>query len=125
MQWNLSGAGPVYIQLAYAIKTAIARGELIAGSRIPGVRELAAEAAVNPNTMQRAIMLLQDEGLVATERTAGSFVTEDGGKISVLAEELGLEMARRYLADLRLIGRQDEAENLLDKAREAENGQSD
>lgn len=51
------------------------------GTRLPSVRELAFEAAVNPNTMQRALTALEEEGLVYAESTAGRFVTSDGEAI--------------------------------------------
>ena len=80
---------PVYIQIAEIIKLRILRGEYPPGTRIPSVRELAQEAAVNPNTMQRALALVKSEGLLITRRTTGRTVTE--------YQEL-IQLTRRTLA---------------------------
>ena len=81
MRWNIRSDAPVYSQLVEHIKLAIVSGEFPLGSRLPSVRELAAEAGVNPNTMQRAFAELEREGLVLTQRTAGRTVTEDALRI--------------------------------------------
>ena len=64
MQWQIQGDRPIYIQLLEQIKLGIISGVLPAGSRLPSVRDLAAEAKVNPNTMQKALDELGREGLV-------------------------------------------------------------
>ena len=76
MQWNLSDNRPIYLQLMDTITLAITSGALPAGSRLPSVRELAAQAGVNPNTMQRALSELERSGLLYSQRTAGRFVTD-------------------------------------------------
>ena len=55
----------------------IVSGQLAAGEKVPPVRELAAQAGVNPNTMQRALAEMEREGLMFTNRTSGRYVTED------------------------------------------------
>ncbi len=77
MQWKLEGSSPVYLQLMAHIRHAVLTGEYPPGARIPPVRELAMEANVNPNTMQRALLALEQEGLLVTYSTAGRFVTND------------------------------------------------
>ena len=72
MQWNITAGRPVYLQLIEQIELAIVTGEYPAGSRIPPVRELAAQAGVNPNTMQRALQELESRGLLQAQRTAGA-----------------------------------------------------
>lgn len=76
MPWEFSSEGPIYLQAAEVIRRRILTGEYPPGSAIPSVRELGQEAAVNPNTMQKAMALLEQEGLVYTQRTAGRRVTE-------------------------------------------------
>ena len=72
---------PIYTQLVYQIKFAIVSGELSPGERMAGVRDLAADAGVNPNTMQRALAELERLELIRTQRTAGRTVTEDLARI--------------------------------------------
>ena len=89
MPWNFTADTPIYLQIAEIIKLRILRGEYPPGTRLPSVRELAQEAAVNPNTMQRALELLKEEGLLVTRRTTGRTVTEHQNLI---------QWARRALA---------------------------
>ena len=78
MQWQLRGDRPIYQQLMEQLTEQIVSGQLGAGDKVPPVRELAAEAGVNPNTMQRALADLEREGLMYTNRTSGRYVTESG-----------------------------------------------
>ena len=82
MSWSFTSDSPIYLQIAEIIKFRILRGEYPPGTRIPSVRELAQEAAVNPNTMQRALALLKSEGLLITRRTTGRTVTEHQEPVS-------------------------------------------
>ena len=77
MQWKFSGGSPVYRQIIDQIRSAVVAGEFAPGDRIPAVRELAARAQVNPNTMQRALLELEREGLLVTDGTLGRYVTRD------------------------------------------------
>ena len=90
MQWKIDGSAPIYSQLVEQIKLGIVSGEWIPGQRVPAVRELAVDAGVNPNTMQRALQELERQGLLFSQRTSGRFVTEDTEMI---------EDAKRTLAD--------------------------
>ena len=82
MEWNIAPDRPVYLQLIEQMERAIAAGAYQPGERLPGVREMAAGAAVNPNTMQRALQELETRGLVNTQRTAGRSVTADEARIA-------------------------------------------
>ena len=77
MAWDLDADRPIYTQLVERIQTQIVSGHYSPGDRLPSVRELAAEAAVNPNTMQKAFAELERSGLIITQRTNGRTVTED------------------------------------------------
>ena len=77
MEWKLEDSRPIWIQLWEQLARRIATGAYPPGSRLPSVRELAAEAGVNPNTMQRALAQLEQEGLCRADRTAGRLVTGD------------------------------------------------
>ena len=77
MEWKLTDNRPIWLQLSEQMARRIITGVYPPGSRLPSVRELAAEAGVNPNTMQRALAQLEQEGLAWADRTAGRIVTQD------------------------------------------------
>ena len=104
MNWNITAGRPVYVQLVEQLELALVAGEFPPGSRIPPVRELAADAGVNPNTMQRALAQLEAEGLVRTERTTGRFVTEDTALLEKLRDETARAVTAEYLEKMRGIG---------------------
>ena len=83
---------------------ALAAGVYPPGGHLDSVRDLAAAAGVNPNTMQRALAQLETEGLVRTERTAGRYVTEDTALIEELRAATAREIAAEFLARMRGIG---------------------
>ena len=104
MDWKLADGRPIWVQLHEQLRQRIATGVYPRGSRMPSVRELAAEAGVNPNTMQRALAQLEADGLVVTNRTAGRTVTEDGVVLSRICIELANERIREYLQSMALLG---------------------
>jgi len=67
----------IYLQLADAVCDLILRGVYPQGGKIPSVRELAAEAGVNPNTILRTVSHLTDQGILFNQRGVGTFVSED------------------------------------------------
>jgi DNA-binding transcriptional regulator YhcF (GntR family) len=77
MAWSFSSTKPVYIQIAERIITSVISGEYKSGEQIPSVRQLALEAAVNPNTVQHAFSELESEGIIVSRGTLGRFVTDD------------------------------------------------
>ena len=95
---------PIYIQLVEKIRLEIISGKLKSGERIPSVRELALTARVNPNTMQKALVELENEGLVYTERTNGKFVTDNRELIEKIKKESAKEKANTYVNDMSNIG---------------------
>ena len=101
MNWKFSGDRPVYQQIMALIRGAILRGELPPGGKIPSVRDLAAEAQVNPNTMQRATTELEREGLLVSGGTSGRTVTENPQVLEQLRdrtlEELARECAEKFM----------------------------
>lgn len=116
MNWNLSDGKPIWMQLHEQLTQRIATGVYPKGSRMPTVRELAAEAGVNPNTMQRALAQLEADGLVITNRTAGRTVTEDGTILSEICMRLADAKIREYLNSMALLGfTKKEAVELLEK----------
>lgn len=104
MPWEFREDAPIYTQLIAQIQQRIVGGQLSAGARLPSVRDLAAEAGVNPNTMQRALTELEREGLVHSQRTAGRFVTEDAARIRQLREDLARQQVKDFLEGMFQLG---------------------
>ena len=71
MEWKIDNNKPVYIQLVEQLKVKIISGEIELDSKLDSVRSLAADAMVNPNTMQKALAELEREGFVYSKRTSG------------------------------------------------------
>lgn len=93
MPWNFDNEKPIYAQLLERIQMQIVSGTYQPGSKLPSVRDLAAEASVNPNTMQKAFAELERSGLILTQRTSGRTVTED----TTLIKEVQRELAKKYI----------------------------
>lgn len=124
MAWELDSGRPIYLQLQEELELRIVTGVYPAGSQLPGVRILAQEAAVNPNTMQKALQELEREGLVFAQRTSGRFVTEDTQMVKQLRERLALAQARAFLEGMEKLGlTPQEAMALIEKAKEEEDTQ--
>ena len=95
---------PIYAQLVERLKAKILAGSYPPGGHLDSVRDLAAAAGVNPNTMQRALAQLEAEGLIRTERTNGRFVTEDTELIEQLRAAAARNLAAEFLEQMRSIG---------------------
>ena len=104
MSWEFRGDVPIYTQLTDRLRRRIVSGDLPPGERLPSVRELSAQAGVNPNTVQRAMAEMERLGLVHSQRTAGRFVTEDETVIRSLRAELAREQIDTFLAGMRQLG---------------------
>lgn len=104
MQWQFSNEMPIYSQLVEQIKIGIVSGMFPSGERLPSVRDLATEAGVNPNTMQRAMTELERDGLVYSQRTAGRFVTEDHAVIEAAKRDLAQRHIHAFLAAMLRLG---------------------
>lgn len=108
MKWEFSNDAPIYAQLIDQIKVGIVSGAFPPGERLPSVRDLATEAGVNPNTMQRALTELERDGLVYSQRTAGRFVTEDKAMIAEAKRGLAERHIKMFLAAMTHLGYQSE-----------------
>lgn len=95
---------PIYLQIVSEIKKQIISGKLVPGERIPSVRELALTYKVNPNTMQKALIELEEEGLIKTERTNGKFVTEDEKIITKIKNDYAENLTQNYLSEMISLG---------------------
>lgn len=122
MAWQLENDRPIYAQLVEKMKLRIISGYFSPGDKIPSVRELAAEAGVNPNTMQKAFVELERSGLVQTYRTSGRMVTEDTERIQAIKMEIAAEMVESFLKQMKELGySKEEAAALFAKACEEGN----
>ena len=104
MTWSFVPDRPIYLQLQDILKLSIVSGQQPPGSKLPAVRDLAIEAAVNPNTVQRALAELERDGLVHAQRTSGRFVTEDTEVIGKMKNELAMELVEAFLKKMAAIG---------------------
>ena len=108
MEWVFESGQPIYQQLIQILSIRIANGTYPPGSRVPAVRELALEAGVNPNTMQRALAELERDELLCTRRTSGRFVTEDQERLGLLRYQLAGGFVTDLCGRLRKLGLNDE-----------------
>mgnify|MGYP003295798946 CR=1 FL=1 len=104
MEWKFTGDRPVYQQIMAGIRGAVLRGELSPGQKVPSVRDLAAQAQVNPNTMQRALNELEREGLLVGCGTSGRTVTTDKEILTAMRERILTELARECAEKFMLFG---------------------
>ena len=122
MPWNLDPQRPIYAQIIERVQLDIVTGHYAPGSRLPSVRELAAQAAVNPNTMQRALSELEGSGLIYAQRTSGRCVTEDTARIRQAKEKLASMQVREFIRKMQELGmnREEIAELFQEIIREEE-----
>ncbi len=104
MPWDLKSDRPIYTQLVEQIELMIFSGIYPPGSKLPSVRDMAQVAAVNPNTMQRALVKLEEDGLIVTHRTSGRSITEDGDMIKMAKTKLAEEQVAEFLEKMQKLG---------------------
>lgn len=104
MSWNLSSERPIYAQIMERITLDIVSGIYLPGARLPSVRDLAQDAGVNPNTMQKALSELERTGLVISKRTSGRFITEDLTMVEKTKQNLASMQIREFLEKMEHIG---------------------
>ncbi len=103
MEWQIAAGRPVYIQLVEQLERAVVTGVYPPGERVPAVRDLAAQAQVNPNTMQRALAEMESRGLLVTQRTSGRTVTSDTALIAKTRQALAASLAQDFLAQAKAL----------------------
>jgi len=104
MDFTIQSSRPIWQQLTEQLRRRIVTGVYPPGSRFPAVRELAAEAGVNPNTMQRSVSQLETDGLVITNRTLGRTVTDRVETLEEMRQTLALERTEEYFSDMKELG---------------------
>ena len=102
--WEFKDDRPIYLQIIEYVKLRIISGEYAPGGKLLSVRELAAEASVNPNTMQKALGELEREGLVFTRRTMGRFITEDKNMIEGIKKGLAMGHVHAFFEKMQSMG---------------------
>ncbi len=100
MAWSFTADKPVYLQIAKRITGLVLSGEYKSGEQIPSVRQLALEAAVNPNTVQHAFSYLEDEGIIISQGTLGRFVTEDLTVIENCRKKMAEQMINEFVKNI-------------------------
>lgn len=125
MNWQFDDGIPIYSQLIKQIKQRIVTGSFLPGERLPSVRDMATDAGVNPNTMQRALTELEREGLVYSQRTAGRFVTEDKKLIEEARRGLAGSHIKFFLRAMTRLGyEKDEILALVRREADSKEGES-
>ncbi len=115
--WNLDSNTAIYSQIVDIISDKIISGDYPIASRLPSVRNLAKEAGVNPNTMQKALTKLEEKGIVNTIRTSGRFVTEDKALINKIKLDSANKISTDYLDKMTALAFSlDETEEIITKA---------
>ena len=104
MPWNLDSSRPIYLQMIERVQMDIITGRYQPGDKLPSVRDLAQEAAVNPNTMQKALSELERSGLIYSQRTSGRFITEDKELIHQMKKELAAAEVSAFVAHMKQLG---------------------
>ena len=104
MQWEFNSDRAIYAQIIEQMKLFIVSGVFKPGDKVASVRELASEAGVNPNTMQKALSELERTGLLFSNRTSGRFITEDISMIQQIKKEIANENIRNFLKNMEKIG---------------------
>lgn len=95
---------PIYLQLVDNFKHRIVSGDLMAGSKLESVRDLALSFEVNPNTMQRALAELERDGLVYADRTVGRFITDNKELINKMRESVAQKIINQFIQQMKSLG---------------------
>ena len=126
MAWALDSGRPIYAQIIERVQLAIITGHYKPGEKLPSVRELASEAAVNPNTMQKALSELEQSGLLYTQRTSGRFITEDEKLLKKMKMDLATEHIHQFFEQMHHLGFSDEETlELIRETLRRENNETD
>ncbi|MCR4934708.1 MAG: GntR family transcriptional regulator [Lachnospiraceae bacterium] len=104
MMWEFTNDRPIYLQLIDQIKLRVINGTYKPGDKVPSVREIAMEAGVNPNTVQRAFLELERSGILSTQRTLGRFVTDKETDIENNRDDMAKEQVEIFVGKMKELG---------------------
>ena len=122
MDWNFKNGIPIYTQIVDELTMRIASGAYAPGEKLDSVRDMAMDAGVNPNTMQRALSEIERRGLVYSERTSGRFVTRDENVLKELHKKLAGRYLDEFVEKIQKIGMNEK--EISDFIKEAGNGKN-
>ncbi len=103
MAWKFNSETPVSKQIAQRIRLEIVNKKYALGAQFPSVRVVADESGVNPNTVQKALTFLEDEGLLVVKGTVGRFVTEDEEIIIQTKKQLQENYVKRVIKEAKAL----------------------
>ncbi len=116
---NTSDMRPVYVQLIDRIYTMVLSGQYPPGAKLPTVRDLAEMMQANPNTVQRALFYLEEQGIIYTQRTTGKFITDDTNAIERVRRSLAGVYSAEYFRKMQQIGiSREEAKRIITEEKE-------
>ncbi|MBP0979532.1 MAG: GntR family transcriptional regulator [Oscillospiraceae bacterium] len=95
---------PIYVQIMNIIKLEIVSNKIVPGQKLLSIREISEEFGVTPNTVQKSLMKLEEQGLIFTERTNGKFVTQDVELIKTTRQKIAREKIDCFIKDMKEIG---------------------
>lgn len=104
MGFTFDNERPIYVQLVEQIRLKIISGEYKMNEKLPSVRDFASIAKANPNTVQRALVKLEEEGLIYTESTSGKFVTNDEKKLYDIKNNIIKGKVSTLISDMESLG---------------------
>lgn len=104
LTFQLDLSQPLYEQVIDQVRSAIARGRIQLGEKIPSVRELAQALQINPNTVMRAYQELDRDGLIETRRGQGTFITTSKERVEMVREGLASQLITDFLEKLESLG---------------------
>lgn len=104
MSWQFNNKEAVFVQIASRLRNEILVGKYASGDQLPTVRQLAYDAGVNPNTVQKSLACLEEEGILSSRGTVGRFVTSDETVLQAARERVRREAVRNWLAEAHALG---------------------
>ena len=104
MAWSFNQREPVFIQIVNRLRGDVICGVYASDEQFPSVRQMASVAGVNPNTMQKALSILEEEGVLYSKGTVGRFVTSDESILLDAKEKMRRNMVKEMLAEARTLG---------------------
>ena len=100
MAWSFTTEKPVYLQVADRLRKMVLSGEYALGEQLATVRQLATTAAVNPNTVQRAFIELESEGIIVSKGTVGRFVTDDPAVLEACRKSMAEAAVKAFVKEM-------------------------
>ena len=104
MDYKFNNDTPIYLQIVELISNEISSGKLKSGDKLPSVREYSSMYKVNPNTICKALSVLEGDNLIYTERTNGKYVSSNTAVLNDFRQKSFDEKIKSFLSDLYEMG---------------------